>query len=168
MRDDLKLTSELVPSTSWYNNVRTNVTEAQWDLLRGKCYREAQFKCQICGDVGQNQGVYHTVEAHELWEYDDINKTQTLTGLMALCPYCHKAKHPGLANIKGETHIVIRQLMKVNDMREDEADDYLDDCFEQWEERSEHDWELNIEFIDTYLDNEDESDDDFFNRIKKK
>ena len=145
------LTIELVPKTAWYTNVRSNVPESQWDIIRKKSYAKAQNKCEICGDNGRNQGVKHFVECHEIWEYDDQKHVQKLVGFIALCPYCHKVKHPGLANIKGETHIVIDQLMKVNGMTCQEADEALSNAFDIWQERSGHHWELDISYVDAYL-----------------
>ena len=93
--------------------------------------------CEICGDVGMNQDVAHPVECHEGWHYDDNKKTQTLKSLVALCPNCHKTKHVGLAKINGEESIVIKQLMKVNDMTEKEAKAYIAESFAIWQERCE-------------------------------
>lgn len=146
-----KLTSEIVPSTSWYNNVRSNVTEKEWDYLRKKCYESASNKCEICGDTGKNQGFNHDVECHEIWEYDDKKRTQTLTGLISLCPHCHKVKHPGLAKINGETNIVIKQLMKVNKINEKEVQDYLVDVFSLYYKRSHYKWKLDISYLDETL-----------------
>lgn len=43
----MKLTIELVPSTAWYSNVRSNVTQAEWDVLRKECYKKAGYVCEI-------------------------------------------------------------------------------------------------------------------------
>ena len=148
---NLKLTIELVPRTAWYSNVRSNVTQQEWDVIRKKSYENASHKCEICGDVGTNQGVKHKVECHEIWEYNDESYIQKLTGLISLCPNCHKTKHVGLAQIKGEEGIVINQLMKVNEMTEEEAIEYIEQTFEVWGERSEYDWELDISYLEEYL-----------------
>ncbi len=146
----MKLTIELVPKTCWYSNVRSNVKPAEWNRIRKKCYEKAGNKCEICGGVGTNQGVRHAVECHEIWHYDDVTKKQTLAGLIALCPRCHKTKHAGLASIKGEIDIVIRQLMVVNDMDCEEAEDYIKGSFTVWQERSQHKWELDISMLEKY------------------
>lgn len=147
----MKLTIELVPSTCWYSNVRSNVTKEQWDVIRKKSYKLAENKCEICKDTGRNQGVKHFVECHEIWEYDDKNKKQRLIGLIALCPFCHKTKHVGLAQINNEEEIVIKQLMKVNEMTREDAVNYIKESFVVWSERSMHEWELDISYIDEYL-----------------
>tara|TARA_B100000497_G_C7504352_1_gene307683 strand:+ start:221 stop:670 length:450 start_codon:yes stop_codon:yes gene_type:complete len=147
----MKLSIELVPKSSWYSNVRSNVTKSEWDVIRKKSYKKANYKCEICGDVGTNQGYNHPVECHEIWNYNDKTKTQTLTGLVSLCPNCHKVKHPGLAQMKGELNIVVNQLMKVNDMSIKEAMSYLTDSFDIWRERSKHDWKLDISYLEEYM-----------------
>lgn len=147
---DYKLTIELVPRTAWYTNVRSNVSKDEWDRLRKKSYALANNVCEICGDTGKNQGYKHNVECHEIWHYDDTTKAQTLTGLISLCPYCHKCKHPGLAQINGELNIVINQLMKVNNISKDDAEKLIDDAFTIWRERSKHEWKLDISYIENY------------------
>ena len=147
----MKLTIELVPKTAWYSNVRSNVTKHEWDLIRNKCYVKASHKCELCKDVGTNQGVKHKVECHEIFEYDDINHIQKLTQLIALCPYCHKVKHPGLAEMNGEIDIVIAQLIKVNNMSDIEAKQYIKDSFKMWKERSKYNWKLDISCLQNYL-----------------
>jgi len=150
MEQDYKLTIELVPQTCWYTNVRSNVSKSEWDTLRNICYDRANHICQVCGSSGKNQGYKHNVECHEIWQYDDVNKIQTLTGLVALCPVCHKCKHAGLAQIKGESNIVINQLTKVNNISEKKAIEYLNKTFKIWKERSQHNWSLDISLINDY------------------
>jgi hypothetical protein len=145
-----KLTIELVPQTCWYTNVRSNVTKTEWDTIRNICYDRANNICQICNDSGKNQGYKHNVECHEIWYYDDVNKIQTLTGLIALCPYCHKCKHPGLAQINGETNIVINQIMKVNNIAKYDAEKLLTEAFDLWKQRSKYNWTLDISLINDY------------------
>jgi 5-methylcytosine-specific restriction endonuclease McrA len=149
-----KLTSELVPKTSWYDNVRSKVSADEWNVIRKISYEKANHKCEICGDTGKNQGFKHNVECHEIWEYNDENHTQKLTGLISLCPYCHKVKHPGLAKIKGESDIVIKQLMKVNDITKKEAEDYLKNVFNVWQIRSKSNWTVDITYLNNlFIDN---------------
>ena len=146
-----KLTIELVPRTCWYSNVRSNVTKNEWDVIRKKSYEHANHVCEICGDVGTNQGVRHNVECHEIWDYNDETKEQILLGLISLCPYCHKSKHVGLAQMNGELHIVVNQLMKVNDITEDEALNYINKSFDIWSKRSNFEWKLNTDYLKEYI-----------------
>lgn len=147
----MKLTAELVPKTCWYTNVRSNVPERIWDIIRKACYKKANHKCEICTETGLSQGYNHPVECHEIWVYDDVNKKQILKGFISLCPLCHKVKHPGLANIKGESELVIKQLMKVNGINRKEALNHLDESFTIWQEKSNHQWILDISYADLYV-----------------
>lgn len=142
----MKLTIELVPSTCFYTNVRSNVSKAKWDYLRRKCYRLANYKCEICAGVGSK----HPVECHEIWHYDDEKFIQKLMGLIALCPSCHEVKHIGLSQLRGLEKRAIKQLMKVNETSEKSAKQYISESFAVWHKRSKHKWTLDISFLDTY------------------
>lgn len=54
--ENYKLTIELVPGTSFFNNVRSAVTTSEWNVIKKKCYKKAGYKCEICGDIEINQG----------------------------------------------------------------------------------------------------------------
>ena len=148
----MKLTIELVPKTSWYDNVRSHVSKERWDELRFECYRKAGHKCEICGAVGKDQGYEHPVECHEIWEYDDKKKIQLLAGLIALCPRCHKVKHIGLAQINKEYTMCVYHLRQVNGWNFKKTEKYINKAFEKWEERSEHDWTVDLTYLTQYQD----------------
>ena len=61
-----KLSVELVPSTSWYSNVRSNVTRRVWDKIRKDVYRNADYQCEVCHKVRKRR-----IECHEIWESDE-------------------------------------------------------------------------------------------------
>jgi 5-methylcytosine-specific restriction endonuclease McrA len=142
------LTIELVPKSSWYSNVRSNVTINEWDIIRKKSYKKAGYKCEICGGKGNK----HPVECHEIWDYNESTNVQKLIGLISLCPKCHKTKHVGLSQIRGEEDIVIKQLMKVNKISDQESIEYINESFNIWIERSDKKWTLDISYLDEYLD----------------
>jgi len=135
-----RLTVELVPSTCWYTNVRSNVPKAVWDRLRRRVAAEAGRRCEICGGRGRRW----PVECHEVWDYDDDRKIQRLERLAALCPACHEVKHAGLASKRGRLPQVIGHLATVNGWSENDAALYLEGVFEQWSARSRHQWTLDI------------------------
>ena len=138
-----RLTVELVPSTCWYTNVRSNVSKAVWDGLRRRVASEAGHRCEICGGRGRRW----PVECHERWHYDDAARVQRLERLVALCPDCHEVKHAGLASKRGRLEAVIRQLVKVNGWTADDAALYLEAVFETWAQRSRHQWTLDISVL---------------------
>ena len=75
---------------------------------------------------------------------------QTLEGFIALCPWCHKTKHAGLATLNDEFHIVLRQLMKVNKWTELEVHHYMKVVTEQWVERNKYEWKLDVSYLEDY------------------
>lgn len=138
------LTVELVPSTCWYTNMRSNVSQAEWDRLRRAVYRRAKNRCEICGGRGKT----HPVECHEVWHYDDATRVQRLEGFTALCPSCHSVKHIGLAKVQGKLAQALSHLSKVNGWSADKARTYVDEAFEVWARRSEHQWQLDISLLE--------------------
>jgi 5-methylcytosine-specific restriction endonuclease McrA len=141
------LTIELVPSTCWYSNLRSELTRAQWDHIRKASYQKAKYLCEICGGHGPR----HPVECHEIWMFDDEQKTQTLTGVTSICPRCHEVKHIGLAGKRGRGREARSQLAKVNGWSTEQAQDYINKSFEVWSERSQHDWTLDISWVEAHL-----------------
>ncbi len=142
----MKLTIELVPSSSWFNNVRAVLTRKQWDVLRKQVYSEAWDTCQICGGAGPK----HPVECHEIWHYDDKKLIQKLVGMIALCPDCHMVKHIGLAQLQNKSKKALKHLMKVNKISKKEAEKYIADSFMKWAERSSKSWKLDISILESY------------------
>lgn len=143
-----KLLVELIPSTCHYSNVRTTVTASEWDKIRFISYEKANNKCEICGDTGKNQGYKHNVECHEIWDYDDVNHIQKLTGLISLCPTCHQVKHIGRAIIIGKQAICYRQLGKVNKWTQTEINNHILESFELHKKRSKYQWELDLSLLE--------------------
>ena len=148
----MKLSIELVPSSSWGNNLRSeaNLSKTQWDKLRKDSYKKANYLCEIC----KGKGSKHPVECHEIWHYDDLTKTQTLMGLISLCPTCHKAKHLGRTLSVEPPHTqtrVLKHLAQVNQLTPQQTEDYVVKVFTQWNERSQHQWTLNLNWLKSNL-----------------
>ena len=138
-----KLTIELIPSTSFYTNVRSILPKSQWDRLRKDSYKKAQFKCEICKESGLDQGYKHALECHEIWEYKADN-TQLLKGLISLCPRCHQVKHIGRTIAIGKKKEAYAHMKKVNKFTKDMIDAYIGYCFQEQKERSKIKWKLNL------------------------
>jgi hypothetical protein len=61
---------------------------------------------------------------------------------------CHKVKHIGLASVNGEFEEVRAHLMKVNQWpQQSTAEAYIARAFEIFEERSRHEWTLDISYL---------------------
>lgn len=142
----LKLTIELIPRTSWTNNVRAVLTNKQWRTLSSIVADRAWNVCEICGDVGPN----HPVECHEIWEFNEKSQTQRLAGMIALCPDCHMVKHFGYARTQGKDEQALKHFMKINGLKKKEAEKVIQDAFELWRKRSLVDWKLDLSILKRY------------------
>jgi hypothetical protein len=139
---DRKLGINLIPRSSWFNNLRSMFPKERWDELRRGCYRKAGYVCEICGGRGEEW----PVECHEVWDFSK-HGIQRLIRLIALCPMCHRCQHPGLAQIHGEFDNCIKHYMKVNGVSRKVAEREFDAAFEEWEERNETEWKLDISVL---------------------
>lgn len=142
-----KLTIELIPKTSWFKNLRAELSTKDWDKIRKACYKQANYRCQICGGIGKKW----PVECHETWKFERIRKVQgiktyqqTLEGLIALCPSCHQVKHIGYANKQGKLMDCIRHLMKVNEYSQYLAERQIQAAFILYLKRSKVKWDVDI------------------------
>ena len=142
-RTEVVLLPELVPSSAWNVNLRSELKAVRWDEIRKFVYRRAGYRCEICG----GRGVKHPVEAHEKWEYK--KGVQRLVGLLALCPSCHECKHLGLAEVRGRLEVVIGQMIKVNGMSRAEVLKIVEGAKREWFERSKSGWILDLSHIET-------------------
>jgi len=146
LHSTLKLQIELVPGSSWWNNVRSNVRKRAWDLIRFKTYEEAKFVCEICGEAGTK----HPVECHEIWMFNDQELTQMLERFQALCPLCHEVKHMGFASVRGNRERAFNRFIALNNLQEETADRIKDAIFKQWQIRSEDKWTILLDKLTEY------------------
>jgi len=139
---NLKLTIELVPETSWFNNVRKAVSAKQWDKIRKDCYQKYNNRCGICNAEGR-------LSCHEIWNYNDETHIQKLEGFIALCTPCHNIKHIGLSQIladegKLDFNKLVEHFCKVNNCNFETFKEHHKKSFSNWKERSKHDWEIDF------------------------
>lgn len=144
------LTIELVPSSSWGDNLRSRLSKAEWDKLRKAAYKAAGYRCEICNDVGSNQGVAWPVECHETWSYDESTHIQTLVKLISLCPNCHMVKHIGRAQVMGKHDEAVAHMQRVNKWTSDQAKAHIREAFNVWQKRSQSPWKLNLDALAKY------------------
>ncbi len=133
---------ELVPSTSWYDNLRKVLPKSEWDKIRKRTYAKYGHRCGICGAEGK-------LNCHEIWEYDDKKHVQKLIDFIALCDMCHHVKHIGLAGIlasegKLDYDKVIEHFMKVNNCNKNAFEKHREEAFAKWREHSEHEWHVDL------------------------
>lgn len=142
MTEEFKLRIELVPKTSWYNNVRNEIPRRVWDKIRNDVSVSQEYKCGICG-------AEERLNCHEIWEYDDIKYIQELKDFIALCNLCHHVKHIGYASILASQGKLNMQEVEEHFMRVNECDlqtfrKHAVEAMIQYKERSKHKWELNL------------------------
>lgn len=139
------LLPDMLPTTTWEANLRTLLSEPEWDRLRKFCYQAAGNTCVACGSRGEPH-----VEAHEAWRFDEKTGVQSLRGLLCLCPTCHKAKHLGFANRIGRLPQVLDRLMWLNDWDEATLARELEKVETRQEELSQRTWTLDLSFLKSY------------------
>lgn len=142
---NLKLNFELVPDSCWYSNLRSNLPQAVWDVIRKKAYAKAGGKCMICGAPTTR------LEAHERWEYDDINKIQRLADIVAICKSCHEVIHIGRTQLIGKEREACEHFLKVNNCSYSDYCKALGEANATHRERSRHDWQLDASNLNDFL-----------------
>ena len=86
----MKLTLDFIPLTgedSLYNFLKRTRRLGKWKAIKEYLIRKQGRKCQAC-----NQDDSY-LEAHEVWEYDEIICIQSLKEVQLICKKCHLVKH---------------------------------------------------------------------------
>ena len=145
---------ELVPKSSWGQNLRKILTDDQWDIVRKDCYEKANHICEICGGTGKDQGYLHAVECHEKWDYTigSPNGHQVLTGVIALCPRCHMVKHMGLTEIRGKKVEAIQHMAHVNEYLVRDAYQDVSLGFVEWGNLNSYSWKVDVSWVEKEYD----------------
>ena len=139
----------MIPSTSFFKNLRDILKPEEWDIVRHAVYAKAGNKCEICGGVGDR----HPVECHERWDYDEKTGVQKLVGLIALCPNCHEVIHFGLAQVRGRQDQATAHMRKVTGADHDTAHKAIEKAFKVWRRRSEIQWKLDVSALEALKEN---------------
>ena len=127
---DLKLTIDLLPKGAWGNDLSKTLSSKDWDILRNYCYKRYKYKCAICGEQSDK------LNAHEEWDFDIVNKTQTLKNIIALCPKCHGVKHMKNSERLGYGENAKRHFMTINNATEIEFANHYSQALLLFEERN--------------------------------
>ncbi|WP_205326739.1 hypothetical protein [Glycomyces sp. YM15] len=142
---------DVLPENVWGSNLRGTLPRADWDRLRIPVCEAAGMRCEVCGQPGYDPqtGRPRRPDCHELWHFEvtSASAVQRLARLIALCPDCHRVQHIGLANLRGELHLVKMQLKAVNSWHEDEINLSLENATERFAWRSGFDWDLDLSLL---------------------
>jgi hypothetical protein len=149
----LKLTIELVPRALWLFSLREIYKQsgqmARWKKIKNNLFETEGRRCWICGQEGNR------LEAHEFWEYDDVNHIQKLVAIHHLCSMCHRVKHIGfwcsidrgmqqMARMGLTKQDLIRHFCEVNSCSREEFEEHEEESFVQWRERSNFEWRQDL------------------------
>lgn len=138
----LRLCVELVPRSTWFENVRKYTTKQEWDQIRKKVYAEYGWRCGICGSNGRQN-------CHEVWKYDDEKHIQRLEGFISLCSMFHLVKHFNFAMhlvSEGELNYakLVAHFCKVNRCGIMTFSKHIGQEIKKYNERSQHDWTVDL------------------------
>lgn len=90
----------LIPKPLYGENLRKELTQAEWSAIRKALIAERGSKCEVL-NCGKEEADTSRIKAHEEWEYDT---TQTpaiarVTGIKLCCWHCHAVEHFGLTGV---------------------------------------------------------------------
>jgi hypothetical protein len=114
----LRLTIEPIPRSSRFATLAKLLPREQWDRLRRQVYRQAGYRCQICGREGR-------LFSHEIWQLNFDTDWQWLRGFQALCENCHGAKHLLFEFDPERCAWLIEHFVSVNGITRPEAEIHL-------------------------------------------
>ena len=151
---------ELIPASSWCNNLRNILTRQQWTNISKVVRNKTDGNCEICGRNVK------TLHAHETWEFDYITNMQKLIKIRAVCPMCHSTIHIGRSAILGKELPALKWYAKLNNISFEEAKSDENKALEIYEQRSKINW--NIDINENYIRQLVNFSDDEFNAIVRK
>jgi hypothetical protein len=144
---------DLIPSTSWFRNVRAVVSARDWERIRQMVYRRAGMRCEACGAT-KDKTRCRWLECHERWAYrapaGAASGVQALRRLICLCTDCHSCTHWGYLAVTGgpeAEQAAFGHLMAVTGMSAQQAGEHVDAAFELWAVRSQRDWAVDLSLI---------------------
>lgn len=130
-----RLFVDLVPSSCWFRNVRSNIKDSHWRALSKFVRTRASGQCEVCGDTEEPaSGKY--LDAHERWQYDYKTRTQKLIRIVCLCKPCHLYTHMGYAVSQGRAEEAIEHKLKVSGMSRQQVECEINAAFTLWEKRN--------------------------------
>jgi hypothetical protein len=134
-----------LPGSSWYDNVRSAVSQDEWRRLKKATYECYGHRCACCGDRGPEW----PVECHEVFSFDDRRGVQRLEHLVALCPPCHEVNHIGLASTRGRFDVAISHMMAVTGRSRNSCRREAVESMRLANVRSRRKWTVDLSYVKT-------------------
>jgi hypothetical protein len=138
---------DLIPAGCWFTQIRTAVSQTDWERLRRMLAQRAGGRCEICA-AGPDPALGRRMEAHERFAYDEATGTQVLTRLLWICSDCHQATHFGLAEVRGQRERALGHLRTVTGMNPAQAEAHIAAAFAVWRARSDRYWRLDLAILE--------------------
>lgn len=130
-----RLTGSLTPQPLWGSGPPEWFGD-RWDEMRALALGAAESRCDGCGR--------HAGHVEVALEYDDDTGVASATRLLVLCEGCELVVHHGLARVTGREEIALGHAAALNGWPPGEASGrWLLDS-EEWSERSDRDWRLDV------------------------
>lgn len=101
----MKLEIAPIPISTWGVSLSNRLPKKEWDELRQKVYRGANYTCEICGATNR------TLHCHEKWVFDDKKRIQRLKRFECCCDLCHDVHHFGRSK-ETRSASYVRKLVK--------------------------------------------------------
>jgi hypothetical protein len=137
---------DLIPSSCWFTNVRSCVSQQDWERLRRPILRRAAHRCEVCS-APEDRANRQWLDVHERWHYDEHKGVQTLRRLLTVCKPCHLATHYGFAQVTGREDEALAQLYSVTGWTPQQIGQHIGGAFEVWDRRSRRVWELDLTML---------------------
>ena len=103
-----------MPNSTWGISLANKLPKEEWNFIRRECYKNAGYRCEVCFSN------VDSLNAHELWKFDDRKLLQIFNGLECCCILCHDVHHFGRSSMVYELPRIeelIRHWCKVNKLR---------------------------------------------------
>lgn len=150
------LLPELPTEQQWGSSLRAVLSRKQWDRLRLAVCEEAGIRCIVCSapPLDPISGRRHRPECHEQWSFEIHGDrfVQRLASLVPMCPDCHRCHHVGLAEHRGELHLVRSQLARVNGWGPLVVQSALDHAFGSDQHRLGFAWDLDLTALENDIE----------------
>lgn len=147
----MRLSIELIPKSAFFQNARYGRPRSHWERVKLLTAADAGHKCEICHDI---KGQCDRVEIHEIWNWQVTSETegiQTLERTIALCPWCHRAKHWGHSEGTGLIVPTRNHMKRVNGWTDDELELHITGAWREWRRLSKITWTPEMSFLDSML-----------------
>jgi Domain of unknown function (DUF5710) len=131
-----------------HGNVRSNVSEEEWEAIKYTVRDRSNFVCELCGKDCKKNG-NESPHCHERFSYNMNTKVQKLERFLCVCVDCHNVIHWGRSNIMGDGDRTREHLKKIRKMTDDEADSHIRNAYKlRWEREMVDELALDLSILE--------------------